>query len=252
MASAYGGHSTLPTVSSSAEVVPCGLSLTTLPASTTPNLQHTIRQQHDEQLHLVDDHIDGVSPLIVQHHLQQSDLLPSHLQHQLNSSGMSAAESQANGESRTNGSLVMHSFTINPHNGRSSPTASGSSGGGSRSSAHSLPSHSPALHHPQLSSYQPQVGSIESCGPTTVVTSAAIMGRLTAGSVDSIGNGGSAAGFSMVDACSTGSGTGSSLSLLHHHHHHLPYSTLPPHPHHHHHPHHHPHDGPGLLDISTL
>lgn len=243
MANAYGGHSTLPTVSTSADVAPCGLSHSTLPAPSATN--------HQQHLHLVEEHTDSVSPLIVQHHLQHSDLLPTHLQQQLNS-GITEAENSANGDVRSNGSLVMQSFTINAHNGRSSPTASGSSGGGSRSSTHSLPSHSPALHHThlQLSSYQPQIASIDSCGPTTVVTSAAIMGRLTAGAVNSMGNGGSVPGFSMADSCSTGSATGSSLSLLHHHQH-LPYSTLTPHSLHHHHQHH-PHNAPGLLDNSPL
>ncbi|XP_023293214.2 lateral signaling target protein 2 homolog [Lucilia cuprina] len=290
MASAYGGHATLPTVSASAEVNSCsGLSLTNNTTLTVPppsnqnghqnnnsnnnssshSHSSSLRQQ-DEQMHLVEAEHSTTSPLMgqqQQQRLQQNDLLNSnnHSQQQHLHSGISVTENLTNGEGR-----VMQSFTINSLNGRCSPTASGSSGGGSRSSAHSLPSHSPALHlsshNAQLTAaaYQTHQGSLDACGPTTVVTSAAIMGRLTAGCVDTLGNAGSNAantGFNTIDGCSN-----DTLSLLqhHHHHHHAPshhfsYSTLTP-PHHHHHPlhhhphnhHHHPHDAPGLLDISTL
>lgn len=258
MASAYGGHNTLPTVTASAEVQPCGgLTLATIPATSSSQSSHHQNNSNnlrpDAELQLVE-----TENSINQQRLQQSELLVGHLQqqqqhhhHQLNS-GISETENVTNSaEGRSNGSLAMHSFSINPHNGRSSPTASGSSGGGSRSSAHSLPSHSPALHHNNHLSYQTQVGPLDSCGGTTVVTSAAIMGRLTAGCMDSIGSAGSAAGFSTIDNCGS-----DSLSLLQHHPHthHFSYSSLPPPHHHHHHLHsaHHPHDTPGLLDISTL
>ncbi|XP_037817755.1 MOB kinase activator-like 2 [Lucilia sericata] len=279
MASAYGGHATLPTVSASAEVNSCsGLSLTNNTTLTAPppsnqnnnnssSHSSSLRQQ-DEQMHLVETDHNTSSPLMgQQQRLQQNDLLNSnnHPQQQQHlHSGISITENLTNGEGRS-----MQSFTINSLNGRCSPTASGSSGGGSRSSAHSLPSHSPALHlsnhNAQLTAaYQTQQGSLDACGPTTVVTSAAIMGRLTAGCVDSLGNAGTnaaTAGFNTLDGCGN-----DTLSLLQHHHHHAPshhfsYSTLTPphhhHPlHHHHHPHnhhhHHPHDAPGLLDISTL
>lgn len=272
MASAYGGHTTLPTVSAGAEVNQCsGLTLTTIPAPQQQQLQQNNsnnlrlqqqQQQTDTELQLVET--DNTSPLIVPQRLTQSNLLNNHLppqNHQLNSGITDSEQLTSALDGRSNGSLNMHSsFALNSHNGRSSPTASGSSGGGSRSSAHSLPSHSPALHH-QGQSYHSQVGALESCGSTTVVTSAAIMGRLTAGCVDTLGNNASTAGFSTVDNC--GSDT---LSLLQHHHphsHHFSYASLPPPHHHHHHPHHHhhhhhhnphhPHDAPpGLLDISTL
>ena len=297
MAQAYGGQQqqqqTL--VTNNAE----GLSLTTnLPAPTAAAAaQHNINHQHhaqtqaqaqdteqlQQQMQESDNNNNNNNNNSLQR-LHASEMLNAHLQqqaqHPLNS-GITNAETLTNGlEQRSNGGTsIMHSsFALNAAlNGRISPTASGSSGGGSRSSAHSLPSHSPALHTHNLAVYQQhaqQNGTLDNCGPaTTVVTSAAIMGRLTAGCVDT-----SNGSFNNHDTC----GSDTPLTLLQHHHsaaaHHpftyasaLAAPTHSHHQHHHHHPahhhhlhpahhhhhhhhrhHHHTHEAHGLLDISSL
>ena len=143
--------------------------------------------------------------------------------------------------------IMLHTYS-NGHSGRPSPTASGSSasGGGRSSSAHSMPSHSPALqHHYHLAPngaytlHTVTNGSANDCDattglnsftPATTVVSSTIMGRL--------------GGVLATDSSSSGSGLiggFSNVGAAHLSHHYA-----------HHRDHHLSHEAPGLLDISTL
>lgn len=223
-----------------------------LARSPTPLQHHQQQQQHALQSHhsTLNLHPNAAVEADLEHskdiaahtlRRQQPQSLP--ILSGNSNEGIDSCASIANGAP-----LMLHSYA-NGHSSRPSPTASGSSasGGGRSSSAHSMPSHSPALqHHYHLTpngSYALHAmgnGNASECdtttglnsfSPATTVVSSTIMGRLGGMLASEGGTSGSSllGGFGNV---------GASAHLQHHYPHHRD--------------HHLPHDAPGLLDISTL